>query len=781
MAKKAKLEAQEAKCSDGEAYAELAMKALKKPKDLDYAKELMEKGESASSFPIHYVKLAEVAVALGDKDKAEVLYEEAESMCFEDKEKVDIGFSIAVHLDNKEKGRALIESAMADTTDTGELLSLAGKIQEGLGDAKLANSIFDKITANCKTVEAYKELAKTVKANGDDATAKMIFEKAASLPDGTDEIVDYAAGFVELFGDKDKAKEILAGHEGDCMFPGQFVSLAKGFQTLLDDKEKATELLEQGKEFAMSGEENLDLAEGYASLLGDEATAAEMYETALGDFSSKDDLFKLAGSVANNMKDKAIAAKAYEKVEGNMTTVADLTLLAQAVNDDLGDKEKVAAIYERAEAKLDKPAELVALAGEVIKNLNDVDKASKIYRKALDNSSSYTDTGKLLDAFANADGRVDTDLVKDTLSKSLDVAEENAQLLDIAKRSSKLIADDNSITLKALDNAEENVSSLDEMRQLSSAVKDLAGDDETRNTRIADKLAKREASQAVYIELQAREKALTRPSQFIALADEVMEKLDDAAYAAQLLSNAEEKLKVKSFNLANYAPLIVAVSNLAKDHDWAIRLLNQGKDNSNFFAQIRELGLIASSKLADLTAGKQWAADLYASWKEKLDGDEASSYEYIKLANAVNEDLADKETISTLLDAAAGKANDHFQYAYLAELAKELGDNDRSDSLTKEAAAACNKSTDYVQLVSYLRKSSVAEDTLKALYAQGENISDAGDKLSWAEGIVTLFDDKKWAGEAYDSLSDSFTGTKASILATSKKRLGNAEQRHHFW
>jgi hypothetical protein len=247
------------------------------------------------------------------------------------------------------------------------------------------------------------------------------------------------------------------------------------------------------------------------------------------------------------------------------------------------------------------------------------------------------------------------------------------------------------------------------------------------------------------------------------------------------LGSAEEKLNAKPFNLANYAPLIVAVSNLAKDHEWATRLLDQGKANSNFFAQTRELGLIASSKLADLTAGKQWAADLYASWKDKLDGDEASSYEYIKLANAVNEDLADKDTIAGLLDAATGKANDHFQYAYLAELAQELGNNDHAESLTKEAATACNKSTDYAQLVNHLRKSSTAEDTLKALYAQGENISDAGDKLSWAEGIVTLFDDKEWAGKAYDSLSDSFTGTKASILAMSKKRLGSTEQRHHFW
>lgn len=780
MATKEELEAQAANCSDGAEYAALAMQALEDPKDEDYAKALMEQGESSSSFPVHYVKLAEVAIALGDKDKAEALYEEAESMCFEDKEKVDIGFSIAVHLGDKDRGRELIESALADTTDTSELLSLAGKIQDGLGDAELANGIFDKITANCKTVDSYKDLAKTVKANGDDATAKMIFSKAESIPDGTDEIVDYAAGFVELFDDKDKAQEILAGTEGDCMFPGQFVALAKGFQNLLGDKEKAEELLEQGKEFAMSGEENLDLAEGYASLLGDEATATEMYQSALGDFSSKDDLLKLAGSVAANLKDKAVAAKAYEKVEGNMTTVADLTMLAQAVNDDLGDKEAVAAIYDRTEAKLDKPAELVLLAGEVSKNLDNSDKTAQIYRKALDKSSSYTDTGKLLDAFASA-GAIDTGLVKDTLTKALDVAEENSQLLDVAKRSSKLIADDNSITLKALDVAEENVSSLDEMRQLSSTVKDLASDDAERNERMAEKLAKREASQAVYIALQAKEKSLTRPSQFITLSEEVMEKLDDAAYAAQLLGNAEEKLKANSFNLTNYTPLIVAVSNLAKDHQWATRLLNLGKDNSQFFAQIRELGLIASSKLADVDAGKQWAAGLYASWKTKLEDDDASSYEYIKLANAVNEDLADKDTVASLLDAAAGKANDHFQYAYLAELAQQLGDNDRAASLTKNAAAACKKSTDYSQLINHLRKSSVEEDTLKSLYAQGEKISNAGDKLSWAEGIVTLFDDKEWAEKAYDSLTDSFTGSKASILATSRKRLASAEERHHFW
>ena len=778
MATKEDLEAKAANCADGAEYAAVAMEALEDPKDEDYAKELMEQGEMSSSFPIHYVKLAEVAVALGDKDKANALYDEAEGMCFEAKEKVDVGFSIAMHLGDKEKGRTLIEEAMADTTDSNELLSLAGKIKEGLGDDDLANSIFDKITGSCKTLDDFKDLAKTIKEGGDESTAKMIFEKAESLLDGTDDVVAYATGFVELFDDKEKAEGILSGAEGDCMFPGQFVALAGGFNTLLDNKDKAGELLEQGKEFAMSGEENLDLAEGYAGILGDQDTAAGMYENAINDFSSKDDLLKLAGSVAANMDDKSIAAKAYEKVESNMTTVADLTMLAQAVNDDLGDKKTVAAIYERTEAKLEKPAELVALAGEVKKNLDDTDKTVSIYKKALDNSNSFVDTGKLLDAFEA--GTVDEQLSKDTLDKALSVSEDAAQMLDIAKRASTLLPDDNALTLKAMDMAEENVSTLDEMRQLNKAAKEYAADDTDRLARVEEKLEKREASQAVYVEFQNKEKILVRPGQFIELAGDVVTELDDVSYASQLLATAEEKLKESgAYNQSKYLPLIISVSNLVKDNDWSVKLLDQAKEHAGFFAQIRELGSVATTQLADQEVGKAWAASLYDDWQKKLDAGGASTFEYLKLADAINNDLEDIDKVNALVETASAQATSPFHFAFIADLVTKLGDSDRASELYKQAATACTKASECTQLVEHMRAVKASVDVQKEVYAQGENLSNPKDKLQWAEGITSLFGDNEWATKAYDGLKDSFSSDGDSfIFANSKNRyLGE----RHFW
>lgn len=779
MATREELESKSANCTDGAEYAALAMEALQDPKDEDYAKELMEQGEMSSSFPVHYVKLAEVAAILGDKDKAATLLEEAEGMCFEAKEKVDVGFGFAMYLDDKERGRSLIEEAMADTTDASELMSLAGKIQEGLGDEVLANSIFDKLTANCKTVEDYKNLAKGIKDSGDESTAKIIFEKASALADGPEGAVELASGVVEMFDDKEKASALLSAVEGDCMFPGQFVALAGGFQKLLGDKDKAKELLEQGKEFAMSGEENLDLAEGYAALLDDKDTAASLYESALGDFTNKDDILKLAGSVSKHLEDKSIAGAAYSKVEDKLSTIADFNMLAQAVNDDLGDKEAVAAIYDRSAERLTKPADLVVLANEVAKNIDDSDKLSSIYQKALDNSENVVDTGKLLAAF-NAASNVDTAIVGSTLNKALSLSEDASQMLDVAKNANTLLADDKTILIEALDKAEENVSTLDEMRQLNKAVKDYTADDEERASRVAEKLEKREASQTRYVEFQNKEKTLKRSNEFIQLASEVVEELDDVAYGAQLLGAAQEKLnEVGSYSQSKTMPLIVAVSNLIKDQDWTVKLLDEAKDNAGTFTLVRELGALATTQLSDKDAGKAWAEGLYGGWQAKLVESDANTYEYLKLAGAIKEDLDDTDKASALIDSASEKATSPFHFAYIAKVVAALGDDDRAAATYQQAADACSTASECGQLVKQLRTDGVDEQLQKEVYAKGESLGSASQKLQWAEGIVGLFADTDWAEKAYSAIESDFADeSTAFIFANSKKRyLGE----RHFW
>lgn len=704
MATREELSAQASACNDAASYAALAKQAAAEPADLDYAKELLAKGESNCSFPDHYVAVAEGYVAAGDKDKAAALYEEAAGACFDAKEKALVGYSIALHLGDKDKGRALLEEAIGETSNTNELLSFAAYVQEALQDNALANKLFSKVTGKCKTIADFQTLAAGILKDGNANAARMVFKKASPSSSETADVVTYATGLKTLFGDDKEVADTLADAESGCMFPAQFVALAGGFMQLLGDKNKAEELLENGKNFAMSGQENLDLATGYASLLGDQSTAAELYNNALGEFSQKDDLLKLAAAAAANMDDKGIAGKAYDKLASKLNTVTDLAMLAKAVNTNLGDKDRVASIYAAAEAKADTASALVSLAAEVNASLQDAAKTNALYSKAVNVCKVYTDSSSVLDALAKT--TPDAALASSALQKAMELTETNAQVLDVAQRAQKL--GDSAITVQALDKAEANVSSLDEMRKLAMAAKQLVADDAERNTRIGDKLAKREASQARYVEFQNQEKTLSRPKQFIDLAGAVMSELDDASYATQLLNTAEEKMQDSgSFSFAAYQPLILAVGNLVKDKAWLGRLLDLAAANSNTFAQVRNLGETVCKQLADSAFGKEWTQKFYADQLTKLDSSNASTFEYNKLAKAVKEHLGDDAQAQQILDKAEAKAQNHFHFAYLAELAQNWGNGGKADSLYAKAVAACQNAGQQRELADLMQKAGV--------------------------------------------------------------------------
>lgn len=302
-----------------------------------------------------------------------------------------------------------------------------------------------------------------------------------------------------------------------------------------------------------------------------------------------------------------------------------------------------------------------------------------------------------------------------------------------------------------------------------------AADDERLNERQSQKLEKGEASQAHYIEFQKMEAGFRRPMQLIQLAYQVVDEMDDTRYAAQLLSGAEEKMRESGFDLDRYRPLIIAVSQLAKDDEWTTRLLDESAQNCQFFAQLNELGNIATRNLADIDAGKAWAEKLYASWESKLDESEARAYEYIKLARVVKTDIGDDGWAGKLIDKATGKACDHFQYAYIAELVKSWGDDERALDLYQKAADICDTETHCYELVHLLRKTGVSEEKQRELYAQGgSKLVDAWKRLRWVEGIMLLFKDTDWAGEAYASLENDFSeGAARKVFENSKRnRLG---------
>ena len=356
------------------------------------------------------------------------------------------------------------------------------------------------------------------------------------------------------------------------------------------------------------------------------------------------------------------------------------------------------------------------------------------------------------------DFRNDT-LTSDAISKSLQLAADTASLLDLASRIHKLTGESEKVA-SVLDMAEEAVSTLEDMRKLANAVNQLASDDETRVNRVKAKLEKREASQAKYVAFQEREKALSRPAEFMSLAQEVVDELEDKFYAGHLLETAQELLDAQPFILQHYQALIQAVDSLVGDADWVKRMLDKSAEQVAVFMQLQSLGRTAATELADKDFGAQWARSLYKRWEEKLLGNQnVVCHDLSKLARAVHHDLNDADWALTLLTKARDHARSHLELAWLGHFARDWGEADAADRYYKDAAGLCGDSDQYRQLVRQLRSFGETAELQRALYSEGEKaLSDPLQKLRWAEGIVAEFHDRAWAAQVYEGLKDQLQG-----------------------
>lgn len=778
MALKSDLEAREAECGNAADFAALAKDALNEPQDADYAKHLVQQGEMQCQFPIDYLQIAEVALALGETDQADELFQQAEDFCMEGNEFAQVASSLAAHTDQKDRAAELLEKAVSQANQPEEFINYAKVASEAFGNKALAAKLMDKVKEKCPDIEAFKALAKKILTEKDDPkTAKTVYQHASSLGDGPEDVPAYAAGLIELFDDQDGAAETLAAAEGDCMFPKQFVAMASGYKQLLDNTEKASELLEQGKEFAMSGEENLDLANGYADLLEDKETAQALYQQALGDFANKDDLLKLSEDMASRIDDKALIKSAYSKAEEKITDANDLALLAKSINTHLGDAEMAASVYSKAQGRLSNPIELVRLAGEIHQTLNNAALVGDVYKKALEVAGDYPALEKILQSL---DGDYkDEALAQAVLDKVLITSEEASEMMSAAKWSGKLLSGKQT-TLKLLDMSEELVKALEDFRKLVRVAGELAADDEKRLERLKTKLEKREASQARYVEFQDKEKILSRPAEFMDLARAVVEELDDPSYASKLLQNGQEILDLNAFDLPLYLRQLMAVDQLVQDSDWIERLLIKCSDNSQYYAQVRLLGQCAGQQLSDQQTGKAFAKSLYQNWQDKLTQESTiSAYELGKLSNAIRTDIDDQAWAMTCFESARNSATDHFQLLYLASLANQWGETDLAADLYREAGGRCTTAEAFVQLVVKLKADRVDETIQRKLYEMGkDSLTEPRVRLRWAEGIIQLFGDTAWAKEVYQSLEGDFKEDASESIYQRSFQVNLASLRH---
>ncbi|HEX8980135.1 MAG TPA: hypothetical protein VF811_10545 [Parasulfuritortus sp.] len=553
------------------------------------------------------------------------------------------------------------------------------------------------------------------------------------------------------------AKGVLDDTVGGAMFTSDFICCALGYKALGlgGDAENA---MGQGADFAMSGEEKVAVGFGQMLVSGDAAAAAKTLSGALKEISTTEELYGLGKVVACDIKDAALAGQIYDKIKAKCGRAADFARLAKTIAADLGDKAQAVAVINEGAAKFTAPADLIALSGA----MGEIDPAAAgaLYDKALASAKDFT---ALMQVLAAAKGNAE--FTKAVLAKAGEVASASADLIQLADVYAEL--GDTAGVTDMVTKAEEAVANLDEMRKVVDAVNKHLASDAARVARVADKLAKREANQAKYVEIQNEEAKCKTAKQFIALADRIVAELDDKAYAGKLLSGAEEVMRADGFHFSRFKPLILAVDRLG-DKEWLGKLLDESVASASDFVWFREIVLTAAREFKDAEFGKA-KAKAYIDARVAQSGD--NPYDWTKLAEAAQSALGDAAMASNLLAEAAKRAKDHFALAQIGKLFADLGDASTAKTMYAKAVDACSTGEGCVQLASRLNAYQIAKTEIGDLMTKcGTKLSSANDKLRWAEGVSDLLLDGDWAGQAYAAIAGSFTDE------TGKKRLARSQQ-----
>ena len=755
MATKADLEAREAECSSVEDYVKLAREALADPADPEYAKELLQKAEAECQMPMDYMTVGDVAVEMGDTDYARELYEQAEDMLFDAQEYMAFAKSMG-KLGDQDKAREYLEKAAAEVTQPEDLLTLAQIASEDLKDEELARSLVAKVEEKAKSLEDFAELARKVREAGDEATARMLLDKAGRFVDGIPQTIEYARLYIELFDDRDKAREILEEAEADCQFTKQFVELASGFKGLLGDEAKVDELMEQAAEFCMTGEEYADLAEGYWRLQGNKEKAVEAYRQALADITDKEQLLQLAKRVAVELENPELAKEIYAKAEQKMSSAKELAGLARSVLEDLKDKDQAAAVYRSAAEKLVNPGDLINLASDVFESLGDSALAKTIYEKAFDKASDFKQLLKLVDQ--SFDELKDAEFTKRVLEKAESLAEASPDLLQIAEKILDKI-DARDFARRVLEAAEESVTSLGELRSVTEAIKGAFAEDADWIARVEEKLAKREANQEKYAALQERENRAKTVLDYLALVDDVMGELQDTYYARKLLTSAEQLYNEQGGHFAYGRLIALSIDQHLGDRDWVRRLLEEAAARCRTFTCVHDVAHTAALELKDKETGAALARTFYGQWEQKLDAaDIKGAFDYVKLARAALEDLGDRDWAMRLVDKGETLGGDQYAFEALARVALEARDRERAHALLRKAAEACRKPEDLEQVALRMKADGIDEAFVREVYTLGKDkFTEPEQRLRWVEGIVEVFRDEAWAAKEYDALARTFS------------------------
>ncbi len=553
------------------------------------------------------------------------------------------------------------------------------------------------------------------------------------------------------------AKGVLDDTAGNAMFTSDFICCALGYKAL-GDAGKAEDMLGQGSDFAMSGEEKVAVGMAQMLVSGDAAAAAKTLGGALKEISTTEELYSLAKVVACDIKDTALAGQIYDKIKTKCGRAADFGRLAKTIAADLGDKAQAVAIINEGAAKYASAGDMITLSGAM--GEIDPSAAGALYDKALDSAKDFN---ALMQVLAAAEGN--PEFAKAVLTKAGATASASGDLIKLADVYAGL--GDTAGVADMVTKAEEAVANLDEMRKVVEAANKHLSGDTARISRLTEKLTKREANQAKYVELQNEEAKCKTAKQFIALADRIVAELDDKAYAGKLLAGAEEVMRADGFHFSRFKPLILAVDRLG-DKTWLGKLLDESVASSGDFVWFREIVLTAAREFKDTEFGKG-RAKAYIDARVAQSGD--NPYDWTKLAELSQEALGDSALASNLLAEAAKRAKDHFALAQIGKLFGNIGDASTAKAMYAKAVDACTSGEACVQLASRLNSLGIGKSDIAGLMdGCGAKLASAGDKIRWAEGVADLLLDGGWTAKAYTAIAGSFTDEAG------KKRLALSQQ-----
>jgi len=308
------------------------------------------------------------------------------------------------------------------------------------------------------------------------------------------------------------------------------------------------------------------------------------------------------------------------------------------------------------------------------------------------------------------------------------------------------------------------------MQKLVAAVEAHLADDAQRLTRVREKLEKRQANHARYLEFQQLEKEATSVKQFLALAERVRLELEDPFYAAKLIESAEAQLDGTSYQFSRYKPILIAVDSNLDDTAWLGRLLDRAAENATDFIAFKDL-VTTAAKMKHRELGVAKARAYLGARETALAADaNATVYDLAKLAEASFAATQDAAEAGRLLEAARAQAKDHFALTHIGHLYASMGNAARADELFATAAAACSTGDTCIQFIDRLKGFALPAETLKKWYAEcGSHLKSPADKLRWAEGIADALNDKSWATEVYGQLAGQFSGTDSARFDLSRR------------